>query len=79
MGHTLCNEALNQEMSSHLRMNLSFLQFDFLIAHRASCSDGRMILSKREGQLPLADCLIHNPIEFKDARLIDGVDIDRND
>jgi hypothetical protein len=38
-----------------------------------------MILSKRQRHRPLAACLTHNPIEFKDARLIDGVNIDRND
>jgi hypothetical protein len=38
-----------------------------------------MILSKRQGRPPLAACLTDNPIKFKDARLIDGVDIDRND
>jgi hypothetical protein len=38
-----------------------------------------MILSKRLGHLLLAASLIYNPIEFKDARFIDRVDIDRND
>ena len=62
-----------------LRLLLIDVLIDVLIAHTASCSEGRMILSKRqESQLVLAS-LVHNPIEFKDARLFDGVDIDRND
>jgi len=83
MGHALSNETLDQKVAAHLGRFDSLLLIDVLIdvliAHTASYSEGRMILSKRqESQLVLAS-LVHNPIEFKDARLFDGVDIDRND
>jgi NAD(P) transhydrogenase subunit beta len=79
MGHALSNEALYQEVASHLGRFDNFFLIDDLIAHTASSSEGRMILSKRqESQLVLAS-LVHNSVEFKDARILDGVDIDRND
>jgi hypothetical protein len=50
MGHTLSNEALYQEVASHLERFDSFFLIDDLIAHTASSSEGRMILSKRHVQ-----------------------------
>jgi len=79
MGDALSNEALDQKVAAHLGRFDNFIVIDVLIAHTASWSEGRMILSKRhESQLVRAS-LVHNPIEFKDARLLDRVDIDRND
>jgi GH18 family chitinase len=48
------------------------------MAHKASGSEGRMILSKRIKGHALLASLIHNTIEFKDAWVFDGVDIDWN-
>jgi hypothetical protein len=50
MGHTLSNEALDQKMATHLGRFDSFFLIDVLIAHTASSSEGRMILSKRHVQ-----------------------------
>ena len=79
MGDALNNKALDQKVAAHLGRFDNFIVIDVLIAHTASWSEGRMILSKRHESLLVLTPLVHNPIEFKDAWLLDGVDIYRND